>query len=91
MITNSLKHTFINVEAPKLEVLLSMKNDVVELLVKDNGVGLSESFDLNKPESLGIEIVTALIDQIGGRIECFYNEENGACFKINFQFQPLVS
>jgi two-component sensor histidine kinase len=88
MITNSLKHAFINIEAPKLEVPLSMNNDVVELLIKDNGVGLSESFDLNQPESLGIEIVTALIDQIGGRIECFNNE---AYFKINFQYQPLVS
>lgn len=52
------------------------------LIVSDNGMGVSESFDLENPESLGIQLVTTLVDQLEGRIEL--KRDNGTEFTIRF-------
>ena len=98
MITNALKHAYDNVDNPELKVLLLKSGNDFELLFSDNGCCLSEDFNLDNPESLGLEIITALTLQIDGEIECFNNEKEGASFKIllknklieysNFQYQP---
>ena len=36
------------------------------MLFKDDGVGISEDVDLNRPSTLGLTIVNALTDQLGG-------------------------
>jgi len=82
MITNAIKHAYDNVDNPELKVLLLKSGNDFELLFSDNGCGLSEDFNLDNPESLGLEIITALTAQIDGEIECFNNENGGASFKI---------
>ena len=82
MITNALKHAYDNVDNPELKVLLLKSGNDFELLFSDNGCCLSEDFNLDNPESLGLEIITALTLQIDGEIECFNNEKEGASFKI---------
>ncbi len=39
------------------------------LTVSDNGIGMPESFDLENPDNLGIQLVTILVDQLEGEIE----------------------
>lgn len=85
LLTNALKHAFYEERSPRLETKLIFNKPVVELIVSDNGRGLSDNFNLNQPESLGFEIITALIEQIDGNIECYNNETGGASFKINFK------
>jgi len=52
------------------------------LIVKDNGVGLPEGLDYKDTESLGLQLVCTLTEQLGGVIEV----ENGlGCeFKVTF-------
>ena len=38
------------------------------MMFKDNGVGMSEDLDLDRPSSLGLTIVNALTGQLGGTI-----------------------
>jgi len=83
MITNSIKHAFTDVKNPELKIELSCVEDGFELIVKDNGIGLPKGFDLEKPSSLGTEIINALRDQINARIE--YANDGGALFKIYFK------
>jgi PAS domain S-box-containing protein len=52
------------------------------LKVADDGVGISESIDLKNPKSLGIQLVTTLVDQLNGRFELKRN--SGSEFTINF-------
>jgi PAS domain S-box-containing protein len=52
------------------------------LIVSDNGVGVPESLDLKKPGSLGIELVTTLVDQLEGKLEL--KRKNGTEFTIRF-------
>ena len=87
MITNSMKHGFREIENPELSAEIVKTTKGYELLVKDNGVGLADNFDINKTESLGLEIITILTKQIEGTIDCFNNESGGASFKLNFKDQ----
>ena len=52
------------------------------LTVSDDGVGIPESFDLENPNSLGIQLVTTLVDQLDGELELKRN--NGTEFTIRF-------
>lgn len=52
------------------------------LSVSDNGVGIPETFDLEKSESLGLQLIYVLIDQLDGKVKL--NRNNGTEFKIEF-------
>jgi PAS domain S-box-containing protein len=52
------------------------------LTVSDNGIGMSESFDLENPDGLGIQLITTLVDQLEGEIEL--KRDNGTEFTIRF-------
>lgn len=83
LISNSFKHAFneeggiINVELKKL-----VKNTYC-LKVSDNGTGLTSDFDLNSVDSLGLDIVSILCEQINAELK-IYNA-NGANFEIVFK------
>ena len=83
LVLNSLKHAF---PAGKLgEVYINLyENDEKEitLIISDNGIGFSQDFDFRNTRSLGLQLVNALINQLGGTIE--FNGSAGAVFKIIF-------
>jgi len=52
------------------------------LRVSDNGAGFPAGVDFRNTESLGLQLVTTLVDQLDGTIEL--DREGGARFKITF-------
>lgn len=54
----------------------------IELLVQDNGIGLPKEINLENSESLGLKIVSSMINQLHGSAEVLRNE--GTTFKITF-------
>ena len=52
------------------------------LTVLDDGIGILESLDLENPDSLGIQLVTTLVDQLDGKLDLKRNE--GTEFTILF-------
>ena len=88
LITNTVKHAFKGVQVPEVTIELVRLGNKFELWVRDNGVGLSDDFDINSSKlGLGWEIIVALTDQIDGEMK-FYNKK-GASFKILFQNKAL--
>jgi PAS domain S-box-containing protein len=83
LITNSLKHAF--PKGMKGEIIVDFHpiNDHYEFTVKDNGIGFPEDLDYQNTDSLGLQIVNSLTDQIDGEIELDRN--NGTEFKITFK------
>ena len=54
----------------RVELVLSGRADALELVVRDNGSGLPEGFDIDKTRSLGLSIVRDLIrSQLSGTIK----------------------
>ena len=82
LVSNSLKHAFPEVKEGEISVELKvLKNDFL-LKIKDNGIGISSDIDYRNTESLGLQLVTTLVDQIDGTIEL--NSVHGTEFIINF-------
>ncbi len=53
------------------------------LVFADNGRGIPEELDIKNPESLGLQLVNALVSQIEGSLEL--KRENGTEFRIQFR------
>jgi two-component sensor histidine kinase len=52
------------------------------LKVSDDGIGIPKSIDLENPKSLGIQLVTTLVDQLAGKLEL--KRSNETKFTIRF-------
>ena len=85
LISNSLKYAFPEGASGEIKVFLRTagENDI-KLKVSDNGVGMPEDLDFRKSQSLGLQLVTTLVeDQLAGKIEL--NRNGGTEFKITFK------
>ncbi len=84
LISNSLKHAFSGRAQGKIRVVLrSEKNGKLKLLVSDDGVGLPKGLDVTQTESLGLQLVTMLVEQLQGTLNLDNNK--GASFEIVFE------
>jgi hypothetical protein len=85
LVSNSLKYAFPS-RNKKGEILVSLKYDdgnrKVSLIVRDNGIGLPKKIKIDDFQSLGLQIVSALVEQLGGGISVKRNR--GTEFKIVF-------
>ena len=84
LLSNAMKHAFPGKRSGTIELALRpLPEGSCLLSVKDDGIGFPEGIDIRKTESLGLQIVSSLIDQVDGRLEIL--RENGTEFRIVFQ------
>jgi len=84
LLTNAYKHAFKNKTEGLVKVqLISTANTKHKLIIEDNGTGMKENLDINNPQTLGLEIVSGLIDQIDGTIET--SSQGGLKYVIRFE------
>lgn len=82
LISNALEHAFTGRDAGRLEVILTLDQGRVRLMIHDNGVGLPPNIDLSAPSSLGLQLVIRLVDQLRGRMSL--DTGPGARFRVEF-------
>lgn len=58
------------------------KSTGFSLIVSDNGVGISEELNIEDLDSLGMQLVTSLVDQLDGELELKRN--NGTEYEMRF-------
>jgi PAS domain S-box-containing protein len=82
LVSNTFKHAF--PEGRKGNLYISIKKDEhkYELIIEDDGIGFSSEIDFRKTESLGLQLIITLVEQIGGEIFLF--SDNGTKFVIKF-------
>jgi two-component system, sensor histidine kinase PdtaS len=83
-ITNSIKYAFPGNSSNK-QIHISMTqepNNLVELRVADNGVGLQEDFYGKKSGSLGLKLMKGLSEDIDGQF--YIKAENGTIVSVSF-------
>jgi PAS domain S-box-containing protein len=90
LVSNSIKHAF--KDRKYGEILIGFheidpkesneENNKYRLIIKDSGSGLPPDFEIEKSDSLGMQLVIALTDQLDGKIKV--DNSNGACFIIEF-------
>ena len=86
LISNALKHAFPGDIHGELQIIISgMKNTEIEIIVRDNGVGLPDNVDIHQPLLVGLYLVKGLVkNQLDGQIEV--RRDSGT--EIRFKF-PL--
>ena len=82
LITNALKHAFPNERRGTVRIQLRKADGELELVVSDNGVGLTSDFDPATSNSLGMQLVQTLVEQLDGCLEIFH--EGGTTVRIAF-------
>ena len=66
LITNSFKHAFPANKKGKIILLLKKSNIGAIIEVNDNGKGLPDEFNISSIDSLGLQLVHALAEQVDG-------------------------
>ncbi|MDQ1275152.1 MAG: hypothetical protein QG610_725 [Euryarchaeota archaeon] len=96
LVSNSLKYAFSGRKTGEIQIKLfsggtknEMSNkDINEkstsytLVVSDNGTGIPEDINFENPETLGLQLVNILVDQLDGEIEL--KRDNGTEFTTRF-------
>ena len=83
LVTNSLKHAFPDERAGNISIILARTgNGMVDLVVRDDGIGIPESLDLENNTSLGLKLVNLLSEQVDG--ELMTRRANPTEFTVRF-------
>ncbi len=70
LLSNCLEHAFAKGQKGNIKITIRPSRErTLSLLVEDDGVGLPEGVDIDKPASLGLTIVRTLVAQLGGMME----------------------
>jgi len=81
LVSNSLKHAFPDGREGEIQIALHpITENQIELIVSDDGIGFPKDRDFRNTDSLGLQLVCILVDQLGGTIELDRSE--GTTFTI---------
>jgi two-component sensor histidine kinase len=85
ILSNALKYAFPQNMPGRIMICLKLcKNDVVELVVSDNGIGIPEDVDWRNCKTLGLNLIVLLAEnQLGGTISL--DRKEGTCFTVKFK------
>ena len=83
LVSNSLKHAFVNNQQGEIQIeFYSDSYNSLTLIVRDNGIGIPQDFDIETTQSLGLTLVQGLVEQLEGTMEI--KRSRGTEFKITF-------
>ena len=83
LISNSCKHAFIERPNGEIKIVCTKMGDKFTMMVSDDGVGFDVLHSMEKPVSLGLTLIKALADQIGGNVKT--TSEKGTSYFISFE------
>lgn len=98
LVSNSLKYAFLGRNKGIIQIRLfseetgqnfndskrelPVRDTMYTLIVSDNGVSIPQKINFENPGTLGLQLVSVLVDQLDGKIELTRNK--GTEFKIGF-------
>jgi len=87
IVSNSLKHAFVdNRKNACVTIDLAQTSEgKYRLVISDNGIGMPASFSVDNSDSLGIQLVEALTDQLEGTMQLENRPNEGLKYTINFK------
>lgn len=82
LVSNALKYAFPHSQTGTIQVGFCLEDSQFVLRVSDNGVGLPPGFKVDQIESLGLQLVINLTEQLRGFLDI--KQDSGTEFKIIF-------
>lgn len=83
MISNANKHAFKGRSKGEIKIVCTKMGGKFTMMVSDDGVGYDMDEYLKNSTSLGITLIQALVDQVGGFMT--FKNENGTSYYISFE------
>ncbi|MGH8071958.1 MAG: histidine kinase dimerization/phosphoacceptor domain -containing protein [Candidatus Entotheonellia bacterium] len=84
LLTNALKYAFPDGRPGDIHIVLRAEDGQVTLSVRDTGVGFPADLDFRHTQTLGLQIVSILTEQLGGTITLTC--ECGTAFAVTFPY-----
>jgi len=85
IITNAYQHAFPNERKGTITLQANLLNDdQVEIIIQDDGVGFPDHLEFESVDTLGLQLVNTLVNQLGGTIVC----TSGPGVKYQIIFNP---
>jgi two-component sensor histidine kinase len=82
LLSNALRHAYPGSRTGTVSVGIHRQGDMLSLTVRDDGVGLPADLDIATVETLGLQLVRALAEQLDGTIEVLRGHGTG--FQVTF-------
>ncbi len=84
LVSNAMKYAFVGKKKGKLTIQVKeKKDDTIDLVIKDDGVGLPDGWSEKRSNSLGLTLVNALTEQLDG---CLITKSGkGTSYTLSFQ------
>jgi two-component sensor histidine kinase len=83
IISNAVKYAFVGRQNGTISVQLKLNKSQVSLSISDDGVGLPANFQYEKTDSLGVQLIYTLIEQLDGQLGV--KSDSGTQFLITFE------
>ncbi len=83
LVTNALKYAWKDGDAGTITIILEEKDNMVQLEISDDGVGLPVKFEDMNSDTLGLQLVLTLVEQLEGEITV--DNKNGTKYLIKFE------
>jgi len=84
IVSNAYKYAFPGTQTGEISISMRKVDHEIILFIGDNGIGLSSGFNIENAESLGMQLIQALTNQLDGRLHI--SVENGASFEVAFAY-----
>ena len=84
LMSNSFKYAFLKKKKGTVGISVKVKKENIILAIWDNGTGFPKKVDYKNTESLGLQLVISLTEQLGGKIKLETRPGEGTKFIIAF-------
>lgn len=85
LVTNAFKHAFLPDQAGSLTIQLDQDDQqIIHLIVADNGQGMPSNINIEGANSLGLRLVRILTEQLDGELN-FESSSMGTCFHLTIE------
>ena len=82
LISNILKYAFEGKKEGNIFIKLKEEEKRINIELNDDGVGIPDVINIKETETLGLQLVNTLVEQLKGELEL--KREKGSSFSINF-------
>jgi two-component sensor histidine kinase len=86
ILSNAFKHAFRGKKHGNLSVSATQTDDHVNIIIRDDGVGIPKDVDVSRSTSLGLKLIRNLVLQLNGSVTI--TSDRGTEVTVNF---PLHS
>lgn len=82
LVTNSIKHAFCKTHSGEIDITLNRQNGYFDMKIADNGSGLNHGFEFQHNDTLGMNLVSSLADQLDAEVSI--ENSSGTAFSFRF-------